>query len=805
MIISKILFRNGFFFYEIAVFTIYKNSKLTTSVLHMSKSSNNKPLVKFYEELNIKIEEFLKEPTKKAKKEPEKNNNSENKENNTNTENVEIIIDPITTMLEFIDLEVKLTLLAEYDYDYKLFSEIFGFLNEIPPNILSFILIKNIEIQLNELNQFLTIIRTAENVSKTNKLAENVMKNANKIVKNYELLIVAVTEKHKEVIDNYKESILNSPEINEFNKSLQYFEPVEFISNLNNDVDIINYINLTKEMQYTLAKKRSNTLFESKCIQMVEELKSIIKKKKKDKKYITIKEIISLNEFNNIKYYLFELIKQKDSIIKVDDLNPFIIYILIKTKLIVPLKQPFFDSLTSKKIRINLDELIKQSTLGFFKNLIGKYTDKFKLNAKNINKMVPKIILLIEKDLEQETQILEIDEIGKRNHFKQKIIKIYDYINRYNDWLLSIQNELKPFGDVIRKNLKINNQLRDELDRKNDEYVYYIDSIIEQNIRSQLDTEINTKIDNLETLLKNYETETSKIVLNEIPQAKKISEILDNFEDEFKGINGQVNSIFESYKKSSQINIYDSMKRWEDSFSEIKNRVHFVVTTLFQSFFDKFKSVIEKEQNFFSEISAIPSSSSTVAFSLSIDMLVPEKLNEKQLRERLNAINKKIDEINSIKKVYEEEKSRYESVIEIYLKERGGLIQGEQCVICHKPVDIVNDHFIKCDFCSRIMHYLCGAWWLEKHNTCPVCNNSYVIPNSGMFQVDEQYEDYLPEDIFDVDNISDGNDISEENIVSEENDAIVDNNEVSDNNMSEVSGNNELSNKGKKKKKKKKK
>jgi len=219
---------------------------------------------------------------------------------------------------------------------------------------------------------------------------------------------------------------------------------------------------------------------------------------------------------------------------------------------------------------------------------------------------------------------------------------------------------------------------------------------------------------------------------------------LDDFQANFNTINAEVSKLFKEYQTKANFNVYSSLKHWEEKFNELKNRVKFVVSALFMSFFDKFKDVIEKEQSFFNMVSNIPLKAAELPLSFSLDILLPEKLTEKQLRERLHTLDRKIKEIDKLKEMHEIERKKYQDFLEKILSDRNE-ITAQQCVVCHKDVNLIDDHYIKCEFCGRLSHYLCSAWWLEKHNSCPVCNNQYCVPNSGMYENDF-YEDENEDD-----------------------------------------------------------
>ncbi len=116
-------------------------------------------------------------------------------------------------------------------------------------------------------------------------------------------------------------------------------------------------------------------------------------------------------------------------------------------------------------------------------------------------------------------------------------------------------------------------------------------------------------------------------------------------------------------------------------------------------------------------------------------LLQPERMTEKELRDRINAVNEKLLELEGQQHYLEEEKQKFQEYLGKVLKTTRNL-ETKQCVICHKPVDVTNDHFIQCEFCKSLSHYSCAAWWINKYNSCPVCHNSYTVPNSDVYDPD---------------------------------------------------------------------
>ncbi|MFX1456189.1 MAG: RING finger domain-containing protein, partial [Promethearchaeota archaeon] len=63
-----------------------------------------------------------------------------------------------------------------------------------------------------------------------------------------------------------------------------------------------------------------------------------------------------------------------------------------------------------------------------------------------------------------------------------------------------------------------------------------------------------------------------------------------------------------------------------------------------------------------------------------------------------------------------------------------------QCTVCHKQLNFAKDKVITCPFCGSTYHYLCVASWMERYNTCPMCQNHFLEPHSNLFETQEDHE-----------------------------------------------------------------
>ncbi|MHA1728804.1 MAG: hypothetical protein ACTSWY_08740 [Promethearchaeota archaeon] len=681
-------------------------------------------IIKFSNELNSLIESIIN-----AQKNGE---NGENSESNTNE------------LKNLIISKGTLSLLDDYKSALIIFRDILHEFEQNPPNALVFLIMNKIKVFSSNLDSFITVIETASKIAKEPELTEDIIEKTQKVRDNFKKIVKNTKKNHDKALEHYSHALLIKPllinsdtngldltesssiEYNDY----KYYAPAQPLSELEFPADKWYYINFYKKTPFTVEKKRNKTPVEYLFEPILKKIKDIIKKNQREKKFVTLDDIINFPEFKELKNHFINLHWKRNSEPNIRDkeLNSPIMYILYRRGYIIEVKNPFIDSLSKKKISKQLSDYILNSYRTFLKNTLKSKEDKKDPFSAEPCKDFSRVIISKEREFEHEAQNLEVNEVNdneKTKFFQNKIQNLYELVNRHDDWFLELRDYLKPYQAVIRKQLKSISEVRNELDRKSNEFTTYLDTVAEQNIRENLNNEIGAMIEQLEQLLKNYETEASEIILKEIPGINKLTVILENFQKKINLINGKVTKIFSTYNEQNNFSIYDSVKRWEKRHNEIQNQINFVVSAMVNSFYNKFKAIIKKEQNLFTSISEFPVNGS-------LNLLNHENLSERQLREQLQSINDKIDEIEQIRIHYQEKKAIYEAEITKYIQARGEISQ--QCYICHKKIDIVNDKYIKCEFCGRLSHYLCCAWWLEKHNSCPVCNNKYVLPNQDLFK-----------------------------------------------------------------------
>jgi hypothetical protein len=60
-------------------------------------------------------------------------------------------------------------------------------------------------------------------------------------------------------------------------------------------------------------------------------------------------------------------------------------------------------------------------------------------------------------------------------------------------------------------------------------------------------------------------------------------------------------------------------------------------------------------------------------------------------------------------------------------RQNKGKKKPTQCGVCHQHLKS-NQNLITCSFCGIKFHSKCVTNWLLQYNACPLCQNSFIIP-----------------------------------------------------------------------------
>ncbi len=374
------------------------------------------------------------------------------------------------------------------------------------------------------------------------------------------------------------------------------------------------------------------------------------------------------------------------------------------------------------------------------------------LLGQQISVFLPKVIELYFNGLEKKSQEL-VSKLGESEEFKsisksysEKITVLRALIIEINDTISSYHYFLKPYEEVTSPLSKIFSNITSEIDRRKEEYLYYLKTVKKERLRDKIRNYVSEKINEINELLTTYQDKTALIIREEFPQLKQIRDIIRNYDDKVQGLKAEVHQKLDMYKKKD-IDIYQIIKQWEDNFNRKKQQLSFLLSTLLNKLYKNFKEVIESEDLLFDRIAEIQDQKDSfeeLPLNFALSGFIVDKLTEAEIKERTSELNARINKLNQEVSLYQEELIKLEEVVETRIKIREGLLTSDvACTVCHEHIKLGKEQIIKCPFCDAIFHYLCVAFWLSKYNSCPSCQNQFLDPNNGLFDVEAISDDNL--------------------------------------------------------------
>ena len=604
--------------------------------------------------------------------------------------------------------------LEEYNKEYFLFENLCKNLMDELPSFLSSTIVKTMIQRISKLNQFNTLIRSARKITKKNQLAYNFQITLQRLVDGYRKIIKWIKGQQANTLrdrNDYLESSIKLVEIDGF----ELYEPVEYYSRLGSSAEKWYNIHFEKSTHFTILKSPDSKL---KHI-----FSSLINQD------LTLTEIKNTAEFTTITYKILQIYKKQDLTEEFDKISIELLWLFSKFGIL----QEITRKERVKEIKTKLRVLISNAYFEIVTELFRG--TKYENVIDEPLKILSKIALVCENEIQDDLANMSLPPHQMEVEYQKRIAPLLNKFRIIGNWLSSLKSYLKPYQKATLKFEDIIEDLTIEINRKQEEFEDYSEVLYEQDTRASVDKELDVVLHLLDDKLTSYEERTLYLVEEEIPQIKQISEIMKNFEKEFDEIHVRAQNIFKKYKKDD-VSIYDAVKRWEETYFAEKHRAEFIITKMLSTLIEKFKPIMKKEQGFMQSSSEFGLEEKYSSLMLSPDIVNPETLTDGQLRSQMEYLDKKLKDLEEMKSEYTRTKIAYKALLERRLESKGD-IKSKICVICHKNVDVVSDDYIKCEFCGRLSHYLCSAWWLEKHNSCPVCGNVYLQPGSELYDSDQ--------------------------------------------------------------------
>lgn len=615
-------------------------------------------------------------------------------------------------VLELIDYSqfISAKPLEGYLVEYELFERVFKILMNEPPSFLSSILIRTTIAQSNIFNQYNTLIRSARKITKKNQLAYNFQITLQKLLDGYRGCITTTTQQQSIVLKSRKDVIQSSVKLISYS-GFNFYELVEYYSRLGSNSQKWWVLNLEKDTKFTINKQIARNLRDS--------FTSF------DKREFFLTDLIKSSNFTTNAHRLLKILNKQDLTEEFEKISSELLWVYSQMGVI----QPIQEKVKSKETKTKLKRLISNAYFELVTELFRN--TKYENVVDEPLKILSKIALVCENGIQEELQKQNLPPHEMEREYKIRISPLLGKFSIISEWLLSLISYLHPYENVAQKYEEIVEDLTVEIKRKRDEFEDYSDVLYETNTRASADQEIEVVLQILDDKVSSYENTTLRLLEDEIPQIQQITEIMKNFQKEFDEIHTHAKNIFKKYENEN-INIYDAVQRWEETFFAEKHRAEFLVTKMLSILIEKFQSVIKKEQS--STDFAVDEKN--ISLMLSPGVLNAQTLTDEQIHNQMQYIDKKLKDIEEMKSEYIQTKISYKALLEKRLEKKGD-IKSKICVICHKKVDMVSEEYIKCEFCGRLSHYLCSAWWLEKYNSCPVCGNVYLQPGSDLYDSDQ--------------------------------------------------------------------
>lgn len=410
--------------------------------------------------------------------------------------------------------------------------------------------------------------------------------------------------------------------------------------------------------------------------------------------------------------------------------------------------RPVIITLIQDKIEDNINEILE---LDKQYDLEGK-GQKGKLNIKTLmeqkfSDFLPKIIDLYFKGLDKKFQFIINDLKGDSaeefiktvNSYYEKIDIFSSKIDEIDSWILRFDYFIKPYENITNTLKKTIVNLSSEIFRRKSEYMSYLESVRDEGLRVDIRKYVDEKISEVNSMISIYEDQTSFLIREELPQLKQIRELLSDYKTKIENIKKEVYDKLDTFKENN-IEMYQIIKHWEDNFNRKKQQLTFLLTVLLNKIFKSFKDLIDQESILFAEITEITKQTENfegMPINFALSAFLAERLTEDELRERISEINAKINQLTSSLGLYQVELSKMEEILSNKVKLREGVsVSNVQCTVCHNFINFAKDKVITCPFCGSTYHYLCVAHWLERYNSCPMCQNQFLDPNLGLFETE---------------------------------------------------------------------
>lgn len=413
----------------------------------------------------------------------------------------------------------------------------------------------------------------------------------------------------------------------------------------------------------------------------------------------------------------------------------------------------------NQKINIFLNSLVKDKLSNLIEYIEKKreFADKRhkedsiikEIDETKFTEVIPNLINKYFQELDKEFQskLSKVSEHDPKDfsnlisEFKKKIKDLEGKVNDIDSWITNLDIVLYPYNNLLDPIKKSLSNLSMDLLRKSEEYQDYLNSVKDEALRLDIKNFVDERISQINKMISDYEYETSIIIREELPQLKRIRELLTEFKAKIESIKEEVYEKLDQYKDRN-IDVYQIIKQWETNFNRKRHQLTFLFSIILNKIFKNFKDLIDKESILFAEITEITKQTENfegLPMNFALSAFLANKLSEEELRERISEINAKIKHLTTSLGLYQVELAKLEEILANKVKSREGIVSSDvSCTVCHQQINFAKDKIITCPFCGSTYHYLCVADWLAKQNSCPMCLNNFLEPFSDLYDTNNE-------------------------------------------------------------------
>jgi len=365
------------------------------------------------------------------------------------------------------------------------------------------------------------------------------------------------------------------------------------------------------------------------------------------------------------------------------------------------------------------------------------------LEEKKIKIFLPQLVDLYFIGLEnhyqsQATDLQNFEQFnGIIQEYSEKIEKLYEKIEAIKKYSSNYQSFLNPYEEILVSLHKIFSNLLEDVYRRKEEFIYHLEAIKKEKMKQDIRTFVSEKIDELNSLIREYRDEMAVLLKEKLPQLNNLEEIIDTYKHQISIIKDDVYQKLREHEEKD-LDQYQIIKKWEENYKRRKEQIGFLLSQYLTNLYKDFEGLIEKEEALFDRIKDITkygTEQDELPLNYAFSSFLADKLTEDELRERIVELKAKLNKLNHMETLYRDELSQLEETLKTKVKIREGISTSNvQCGICRKEINFAKDKIIKCSFCDAVYHYLCVAFWLSKYNSCPSCQNAFLDPNQNIYE-----------------------------------------------------------------------